>query len=75
MTKGRALAFVLPVVVAGCGSSEPVRAERPLTARPAPTGGITASSTPEEKIRYIQNSKAPDAEKEKAIAQIRAGTL
>jgi len=72
MSKMPLILFALLVV--GCGASQPEHVEKPLAAKP-PQQDIKSFSSPEEKIRYIQNSKAPDAEKEKAIAQVRAGTL
>jgi len=67
-------AFSFTLVVAGCGSSEPEHPIKPLTTRPAQTTDFS-SFTPDEKIKYIQNSKAPEAEKQKAIDQVKAGKL
>lgn len=66
--------FVLSLIVVGCGSSEPAHPEKPLTAPPAQTTDFS-KFTAEQKIEYIQNSKAPEAEKQKAIDQIKAGKL
>lgn len=63
------------LVVAGCGSSEPQHQVQPLSARPPVQNDYQNLKTPEDKIRYIENSKAPESEKQKAIAQIKAGKL
>lgn len=61
--------------IAGCGSSEPVHEVKPITARPVAPVDAQNLKTPEEKIKYIQNSNAPESEKKKAIAQVQAGQL
>ncbi len=61
--------------VAGCGSSEPEHKEKPFTEKPPVTGGIGPNSTAEEKIKYIENSKAPEDVKKAEIAKIKAGQL
>jgi len=63
------------LAAASCGSSEPAHEVKPLTARPAPTQDMSKLTTPEEKIQYIENSKAPDAVKKQAIQQIKDGKL
>lgn len=57
-----------------CGS-EPQREVKPLTSRPTPTVDYTKLRTPEEKIAYIENSNAPESEKQAAIERIKAGKL
>ena len=69
-----ALGAVL-IALAGCGSAEPAREVTPLTARPPVENDFSKLKTPEEKIEFIQKSKAPDAEKARAISQVRAGAL
>jgi hypothetical protein len=67
--------FCLSVILlaCGCGSSQPEHEVKPLTARPVDKNAPTQFSTPEEKIRYIENSKAPESVKQQAIAKIKAG--
>lgn len=67
--------LITAILAVGCGSSEPEHEEKPFTEKPVVTGGIGPNSTPEEKIKYIENSKAPEATKKEAIAKIRAGQL
>jgi len=69
------LASLLAIALTGCGSSEPAHEVKPLTTRPAPTQDMTKLTTPEEKIQYIENSKAPDSVKKQAIQQIKDGKL
>lgn len=60
----------------GCGTSAPSHEEKPLVSRPS--GGpntFDQLKTPEEKIRYIENSGAPEVEKKRAIEQIKSGRL
>lgn len=68
-----ATAFLVACILAGCDKGEPTRPVKPLTQVP-PTD-YSQLRTPEDKIRYIENSKAPKEEKDRAIAQIRAGKL
>lgn len=59
----------------GCGSSGSEHPVRPLTARPPATSRFQKLTTPEEKIRFIESSGAPQSEKDKAIARVRSGQL
>jgi hypothetical protein len=70
-----AIALLVALAASGCGSSEPAHEVRPLAARPEAPNDLANLKTPEQKIEYIRNSPAPPEEKEKAIAQIRAGKL
>jgi len=67
--------LITALLAAGCGSPEAEHQEKPLTEKPAVTGGIGPNSTAEEKIKYIENSKAPEQTKKDAIAKIKAGQL
>jgi len=58
-------------MASGCGPSAQEHVVKPLASRP--TANIPTFNTPEDKIRYIQNSKAPDSVKKSAIARIEAG--
>ncbi|MBN9502079.1 MAG: hypothetical protein BGO01_10605 [Armatimonadetes bacterium 55-13] len=64
----------LSFALAGCGSGEPEHPVKPIASVPPATTDFSRF-TPEEKIKYIENSKAPDSEKQKAIAQVKAGKL
>jgi hypothetical protein len=60
----------------GCGSSAPEHVEKPLATRPqASASEFDKLKTPEEKIKYIENSGAPEVEKKRAIEQIKSGKL
>lgn len=67
--------LVIPVVLSACGSSEPQHEVKPLTERPPVVNDFSKLKTKEEKIKFIQNSPAPDAEKAAAIAKVNAGSL
>lgn len=68
--------LALLAALAGCGSPAPERAAKPMTAPPArQASAFDALKTPEEKIRYIERSNAPKAEKERAIAMIKSGKM
>jgi ABC-type uncharacterized transport system auxiliary subunit len=69
------VALAALAAMAGCGPSEPVRQIKPLTERPPVQNDFTKLKTPEEKIKFIENSGAPEAEKQRATAQVRAGNL
>jgi hypothetical protein len=71
----RIVLFIIAIFAIGCGSPEPEHQEKPLTEKRAVTGGIGPNSTAEEKIKYIENSKAPEQTKKDAIAKIKAGQL
>jgi PBP1b-binding outer membrane lipoprotein LpoB len=75
MEVARRALLLIAVLAAGCGSSAPAHEVRPLAERPPVPTDVQNLKTPEDKIRYIENSNAPESEKEKAIAQIRAGKL
>jgi len=68
---------ILPIalVAIGCGSSTPPQTEKPLSAPPTTPNQFQSLKTPEEKIKFIEESKAPESEKKKAIEKIRAGQL
>lgn len=69
-------ALAAALALLGCGPSQPEHTERPLAARPAATANAFDSlKTPEEKIKYIENSGAPEFEKKRAIEQIKSGAL
>ncbi len=61
--------------LAGCGASTPEHVEKPLSSHEAPTVDFKSLKTPEEKIKFIEDSKAPESEKQKAIAQVKAGKI
>lgn len=67
--------IVATFFVFGCGSSQSDHEVKPLTERPPVTSPFKALKTPEEKIKYIQNSGAPESEKAAAIEKIKAGQL
>ncbi len=67
--------LAVSIVLVGCGSSQPEHVEQPLSARPAVVNDFTKLKTPEEKIKFIQDSKAPDSEKARAIADVQAGKI
>lgn len=69
------LAAISAFALVGCGSSQPEHQEQPLSARPPVESNFKQLKTKEEKIKYIQESKAPDSEKQRAIAEIEAGRL
>lgn len=62
------------LILTGCGASQPEHPEQPLTTRPAPATDFKSLSK-EEKIKYIQNSPAPEEEKKRAIGEVNAGRL
>lgn len=73
-----ALALALGLLALGCGSSQPEHEEKPLSSTNQPSSSqseFDRLTTPEEKIKFIENSKAPEAEKKKAIEQIKSGKL
>ena len=69
------VALAALAAMAGCGPSEPAREIKPLTQRPPVQNDFTKLKSPEEKIKFIESSGAPEAEKQRAIAQVRAGNL
>lgn len=75
MKKRTVFPLSLALMAVGCGPSEPAHEIKPLTERPPVQNDFTKLKTPEEKIKFIENSGAPAEEKQKAIAQVRAGTL
>jgi len=67
-------AFFVVLGLAGCGAPKPEHAEQPISERPKPAIDFKSLSK-EEKIKYIQSSKAPDTEKQRAIGEVNAGRL
>jgi hypothetical protein len=74
-TRERFLVLGIVAGLVGCGASAPEHAVKPLKARPVVQNPFTSASTAEDKIRFIQGSKAPDSVKESAIARVKAGQL
>ena len=66
---------VLALVLGGCGSSQPEHAIQPIKALPPVKNAFKDLKTPEEKIKFVENSRAPENAKQDAIARIKAGQL
>jgi len=66
-----AVAVLTALTMSGCGSSAPEHPVKPLAVRPAAPS--QSFNTVDDKIRYIENSKAPESVKKSAIERLRSG--